>query len=323
MTDGRLACVTGAAGFIGSHLSERLLAEGYRVLGIDSFTDFYARAAKERNLAAARAHPAFHFVEGDLLTLDLAALLRDVEVISHQAAQAGVRGSWGAQFDAYLRNNLAATQRLLEVARERLPRLRRLVYASSSSVYGTCPDLPLRETSLPRPFSPYGVTKLAAEQLCHLYYANDGLPVVSLRYFTVYGPRQRPDMAFHRFCRALLREQPVELFGDGEQTRDFTYVTDAVEANLLALAPGIEGEVFNIGGGSRVTLNETLRLLGEVRGAPVAVTRLPAQRGDMRHTFADTGAAKRRLGFTPRVGLREGLARELAWVSANLDAPEE
>jgi nucleoside-diphosphate-sugar epimerase len=321
MSDRPLVCVTGAAGFIGSHLAERLLAEGYPVLGIDCFTDFYARAAKERNLAAARAQPAFRFVEGDLLALDLAALLREVEVVYHQAAQAGVRGSWGPQFATYLRNNVQATQRLLEAARAGMPRLRRIVYASSSSVYGTCPDLPLGEASRPEPFSPYGVTKLAGEHLCRLYHRNDGLPVVSLRYFTVYGPRQRPDMAFHRFCRAILRGEPLEIFGDGEQTRDFTFVADAVEANLLALGPGLDGEVFNVGGGAQATVNEALRILGEMSGRPAPVRHLPAQRGDMRHTCAETRAARQRLGFSPRVGLREGLARELEWVSANLDDP--
>jgi nucleoside-diphosphate-sugar epimerase len=305
--------VTGAAGFVGSHLCERLLREGHQVIGVDVFADYYPRSVKEANLTDLGGAPAFRFVEGDLTRMDLTSLVRDVEYIFHQAGQPGVRPSWGKDFDVYLDCNIRATQRLLEAARA-AGRLRCLVYASSSSVYGETPDLPLREDSPTRPYSPYGVTKMAAEHLCSLYHANYGVPTVSLRYFTVYGPRQRPDMGFHRFIRAALEDRPIPVYGDGEQTRDFTYVSDAVEANWLAVAPSAVGQVFNIGGGSRVSVNQVLATLEDVLGRSIRRERQPAQPGDVRHTWADTRRAKEILGFTPKVSLREGLAREAAWL---------
>src|SRR5262245_64919423 len=222
------ALVTGVAGFIGSHLAERLLRDGVRVTGVDCFTDYYDPAIKRRNLERARSHPEFALVELDLGEADLAAL-PDVQVVYHQAAQPGVRASWGADFAIYTHHNVLATQRLLE--RYRGSSLERFVYASSSSVYGDAERYPTDEGLLPRPLSPYGVTKLAGEHLALLYARNFGMPVVALRYFTVYGPRQRPDMAFHRFCRALLTGQAITVYGDGRQSRDFTFVADAVEAN--------------------------------------------------------------------------------------------
>ena len=307
----RKALVTGAAGFIGSHLTERLLEDGWQVVAVDCFTDYYSRAAKEQNLAACRAHPRLRFVEADLVTCDLKPLLADVDVVFHQAGQAGVRASWGAEFEMYVQNNILATQRLLEALKGRT--LQRFVYASSSSIYGDAQDLPVREETLPQPISPYGVTKLAAEHLCRLYHTNFGLPTVSLRYFTVYGPRQRPDMAFHRLIRAMLEGGTFPLYGDGQQTRDFTFVADAVAANLLAVeAP--PGRVFNIGGGSRVTMNQVIATLEEIVGRPAPVERQAAQAGDVRHTWADTSAAREVLGFAPRVSLREGLAQEVAWL---------
>jgi len=307
----RKALVTGAAGFIGSHLTERLLDDGWQVVAVDCFTDYYSRAAKEQNLAACRAHPRLRFVEADLVTCDLKPLLADVDVVFHQAGQAGVRASWGAEFEMYVQNNILATQRLLEALKGRT--LQRFVYASSSSIYGDAQDLPVREETLPQPISPYGVTKLAAEHLCRLYHTNFGLPTVSLRYFTVYGPRQRPDMAFHRLIRAMLEGGTFPLYGDGQQTRDFTFVADAVAANLLAVeAP--PGQVFNIGGGSRVTMNQVIATLEEIVGRPAPVERQAAQAGDVRHTWADTSAAREVLGFAPRVSLREGLAQEVAWL---------
>jgi nucleoside-diphosphate-sugar epimerase len=305
--------VTGAAGFVGSHLCERLLREGHQVIGVDVFADYYPRSVKEANLTDLGGAPAFRFVEGDLTRMDLTSLVRDVEYIFHQAGQPGVRPSWGKDFDVYLDCNIRATQRLLEAARA-AGRLRCLVYASSSSVYGETPDLPLREDSPTRPYSPYGVTKMAAEHLCSLYHANYGVPTVSLRYFTVYGPRQRPDMGFHRFIRAALEDRPIPVYGDGEQTRDFTYVSDAVEANWLAVAPSAVGQVFNIGGGSRVSVNQVLATLEDVLGRSIRRERQPAQPGDVRHTWADTRRAKEILGFTPKVSLREGLTREAAWL---------
>lgn len=302
--------VTGAAGFIGSHLCERLLAEGCAVLGLDCFTDTYDRRQKEANLRVARQHPAFRLVEVDLCTAELAPLLAEVAYVFHLAAEPGVRASWGGSFARYVERNVLATQRLLEAARGRS--LRRFVLASSSSVYGNTSDLPMRESSSPRPVSPYGVTKLAAELLGRAYHATFGLPVVSLRFFTVYGPRQRPDMAFHRFIRAALAGAPIPLYGNGTQTRDVTYVGDVVEASLLAARHGQPGAVYNVGGGSRVALTQVVALLEELLARPVAVERWPAQPGDVAHTEADCSAA-RAIGFQPRVGLRAGLAAELRW----------
>lgn len=309
------AClVTGVAGFIGSHLAERLVHEGYRVVGVDCFTSYYPRHVKEANLSWLRGQRAFRFRELDLCSADLETLLAEegIEVIFHQAAQAGVRSSWGREFVTYTQNNVLATQRLLEAARAH--GVRRFVYASSSSVYGDCPDLPARESALPQPISPYGVTKLAAEHLCRLYYTSFGVPTISLRYFTVYGPRQRPDMAFHRFIRALLHGDVLPIYGDGEQTRDFTFVADVVEANLLAMRSDLGGAVLNIGGGSRVSLNEVVELLGKITGRPVRLDRSQPQHGDVRHTWADTSLARRLLGYAPRWDLETGLRAEVEWL---------
>jgi len=312
--------VTGAAGFIGSHLSERLVREGYRVVGLDRFADYYPRHLKELNLEGLRREPRFRFLELDLCAADLEAILREegVEVVFHEAAQAGVRASWGREFATYTQDNVLATQRLLEAARA--CGVRRFIYASSSSVYGDTDELPMRETSRPQPLSPYGVTKLAAEHLCQLYHANFRLPTVSLRYFTVYGPRQRPDMAFHRFIRALLRGESLPVYGDGAQTRDFTYIDDIIDANLQAMRSDLAGVVLNIGGGSRVTLNQVLELLGEITGAPVQIDRQGKQYGDVRHTWADTSAAERLLGYAPRHTLADGLRAEVEWVKEILES---
>jgi len=307
----RKALVTGAAGFIGSHLAERLLASGWQVRGIDSFTDYYARQFKDQNLAVFSSHPHFSFLETNLVTGDLNPLVRDVDVIFHQAGQAGVRASWGHDFEIYAQNNILATQRLLEAVKE--IRLHRFVYASSSSVYGDVKVLPVTEDTLPRPISPYGVTKLAAEHLCYLYHVNYGIPTISLRYFTVYGPRQRPDMAFYKLIGAIARGEAFPLYGDGQQTRDFTYVSDAVAANLLA-ADGPVGRVFNIGGGSRVKLNEVIAVIEELGGRPARIERQSQQAGDVRHTWADTRAARNLLGFEPQVSLYDGLDEEVSWL---------
>lgn len=314
MSDKPRSLVTGAAGFIGSHLCERLLDEGHQVVGLDGFIDFYPRALKEANLVDLLARQGFRFIEGDLLQADVATLLDGIDFVFHQAGQPGVRGSWGKQFEDYLRNNILATQRLLEAAKAQLGRIRRFVYASSSSVYGAVSTLPLAEDAVPRPFSPYGVTKLAAEQLCLLYHMNYGLPVVALRYFTVYGPRQRPDMAFQRFIGAILAGGDVIIYGNGEQTRDFTYVSDGVEANLLALKPEGVGRTFNIGGGARISINDAVALLERLIGRAARPRYMPSQEGDVRHTFANVTLAGRSLGYHPRVSLQDGLARQIEWV---------
>jgi nucleoside-diphosphate-sugar epimerase len=307
------AVVTGAAGFIGSHLSAALLDSGATVTGIDSFTDYYPRLLKEANLATLKVRPGFTLIEAALQEIDLAPALAGATHVFHLAAQAGVRKSWGRDFDVYTRNNVEATQRLLE-ALVGVP-IQKYVYASSSSVYGDDVLLPMREDAYLQPLSPYGVSKLAAEHLGHLYWANFGVPAVSLRYFTVYGPRQRPDMGFQRFLTAVRDETPITVYGDGEQTRDFTFVSDIVAANLAAAAQGRPGSVYNIGGGSRVTLNHVLELIRKVTGKTVAVQREPEQKGDMRHTYADTSAARRDLDFDPRVTLENGLDQQYRWLS--------
>jgi nucleoside-diphosphate-sugar epimerase len=304
--------VTGCAGFVGSHLSEALVARGHEVVGVDCFTDYYAREQKEDNLRRLRFEPRFTLHEADLATADLAPLVAGVDLVYHQAGQPGVRASWGDNFATYTINNVLATQRLLEAVKERP--LKKFVYASSSSIYGDAEAYPTSETTLPKPVSPYGVTKLSAEQLVYLYWRNFGLPTVSLRYFTVYGPRQRPDMAFHRFIRAILADQPIQVFGDGEQTRDFTFVGDIVAANLAAGRCDAAGVVCNIGGGSRVSVNQVLATLARILDRPLHVRYAGTERGDVRHTSADTGMAAQLLGYAPQVDLERGLAAEAAWV---------
>src|SRR6266511_2455901 len=304
--------VTGAAGFIGSHLVESLLDDGHEVVGLDCFVDYYPRAAKEGNLERARDHSAFRFVEGRLQDLDLAPLLEGASEVYHLAAQAGVRSSWGRDFALYSDHNVLATQRVLEAAvAAGRPRV---VYASSSSVYGDAKPLPLREDTPCQPISPYGVTKLAGEHLAVLYHRNHGLAATSLRYFTVYGPRQRPDMAFHRFLKAAHYGEPIVLYGDGEQTRDFTFVLDAAAATAQAGRAGVPGRVYNIGGGSRVSVNHVLTLIERLVGKPLQVRREAPQKGDMRDTYADTSLAQADLGFRPQTALEAGLAAEYAWL---------
>jgi UDP-glucose 4-epimerase len=308
------ALVTGGAGFIGSHLSERLLAQGAEVVALDCFTDYYPRPIKERNLANLRGQPKYQFVEADLNAIALAPLLDGVTHVFHLAAQAGVRKSWGRDFQTYTVLNIDATQRLLEACVDRP--IERIVYASSSSVYGDDVTLPMREDAMVQPVSPYGVTKLAAEHLCNLYYVNHGVKAVSLRYFTVYGPRQRPDMGFHRFFTAIAEGRPLAQFGDGLQTRDFTFIADIVTATANAAVRGTPGRVYNIGGGSRVSLRDVFEMIARVSGRPVQIDHQPAQKGDMRDTYADTSRARADLGFSPSVDLEDGLRAMFTWMEA-------
>jgi nucleoside-diphosphate-sugar epimerase len=308
------ALVTGCAGFIGSHLTATLLEDGATVVGIDCFTDYYPRSIKESNLSANTGRPGFRFIEQRIQDADPAGLLDGVTHIFHLAAQAGVRKSWGRDFRTYTENNIEATQILLEASVGRP--IERFVHASSSSVYGDNASIPMREDALPRPVSPYGVTKLSAEQLGYLYFVNHRVPTVAMRYFTVYGPRQRPDMAFHRFIRAALRDEELSLYGDGEQTRDFTYVADAVAATIAAGTRGVPGRSYNIGGGSRVSMNHVIGIIERMAGRPLRVKHETTQKGDMRDTFADTSLARQDLGFAPAVSLEDGLNAEYQWLSS-------
>lgn len=310
-TKPRRALVTGCAGFLGSHLSERLLADGVEVLGVDCFTDFYPRSIKEANVAQLRLSPSFTLHEDDLATTRLDDLLEQADVVYHLAAQAGVRGSFGSGFDAYIHHNIRGTQRLLEAA-TRHP-VRSFVYASSSSVYGNASAFPTDESVLRSPVSPYGMTKCATEDLAGVYARDYGVPTVGLRYFTAYGPRQRPDMAFSRFIAAALADEPIDILGDGLQQRDFTFVEDVVAGTVLAAAHGRANSVYNIGGGTPVALIDAVHILEDVLERPIAVNYRDTARGDARDTAADGGRAQRDLGFVPSVSLREGLERQIEW----------
>lgn len=309
------ALVTGCAGFIGSHLTERLLGDGYEVIGLDCFSPYYPRPVKEGNVRQALTHPRFKLLETDILKTDD---FPRVDYVFHQAAQPGVRMSWGKEFQVYVDNNVMATQRLLEHYTRN--GMRMMVFASSSSVYGDA-ALPMREDCMLRPLSPYGVTKLAAESLCCLYHTNYGTPVISLRYFTVYGPRQRPDMALHKLVQAVLRNREFSVYGDGQQTRDLTYVSDVVEANVLAMSTALPGEVVNIGGGSRITLNELISRTQEVVGKKALIRYAEEQKGDARDTLADVSKAQRLLGWSPGVGIDQGLTRYVDWYRAREASP--
>ncbi len=307
--------VTGCAGFVGSHLVEANLDAGHTVLGVDCLTPYYDVAVKKSVLDGLLSRRGFTFADADLRTAELEPLLTGADVVFHEAGQPGVRLSWSDGFTDYVGHNVLATQRLLEAARQARPG--RVVYASSSSVYGNAPTYPTREDDLPRPHSPYGVTKLAAEHLCGLYAANWSVPTVSLRYFTVYGPRQRPDMGMHRFIDAALSGRPLPLFGDGEQVRDFTFVGDVVAANLAAATADLEpGTVLNVAGGGSVTVNELFAMLGRIAGRDLAVERLPEQAGDVRATGGAIDRAATLLQWAPTVPVPDGLAAQYAWQAA-------
>lgn len=300
------ALVTGCAGFIGSHLTERLLKEGFEVIGIDCFTDYYSRENKEKNIDNALKNKNFTFIEEDILSLEE---FPEVDYVFHEAAQAGVRKSWGKDFEIYTRNNVLATQKLLEYYKHK--RIKKFIFASSSSVYGDA-ELPMKENSLLKPVSPYGVTKLAAENLCYLYYKNYKLPTISLRYFTVYGPRQRPDMAIHKFVKAILNDEEITVYGDGEQTRDFTFIDDVIEANLLAANSNFKGEVFNVGGGTRISVNELIKKIEKITQKKANVRYHENQKGDVRDTLADTRKATE-LEWKPKVKIEDGLKKFVEW----------
>lgn len=300
--------VTGAAGFIGSHLSETLVSRGDDVLGVDCFTDYYPRKLKLANLSVLRKNKRFRLVEADISSADLTPLIKGVDCVFHLAAQPGVRASWGAGFGNYVKDNIVATQRVLEALRG--GKTRKMVFASSSSVYGDAERLPTPEDAVPTPVSPYGVTKLTAEQLCGVYSKNYGVPVVSLRFFTVYGPRQRPDMAFSRFVSGILAGKEIEVFGDGTQGRDFTFVKDIVAGNVLALDAN-PGTIYNVGAGKTIALNEVIATIESIVGRKARVRRRANALGDVRNTSADISRISRDLGYAPTTSLREGLCQQV------------
>ncbi len=299
--------VTGAAGFIGSHLSEALIEKGNNVRGVDCFTNYYPKRLKEANVSKIKRHRAFEFVEADVAANNVRKYLRDVDVVFHLAAQPGVRASWGKSFSYYVKDNIVATQRLLEAAKE--AHVKRFVYASSSSVYGDAERFPTPEETRPSPISPYGATKLEAELLCNLYHKNFSVPTVILRYFTVYGPCQRPDMAFSKFISAVQDGNEVTIFGDGNQGRDFTYVADTVAATVLS-TEAASGSVYNVGTGTTVSVNDVISLLGKIVGKRPKIRRMPSAPGDPRRTCAETSRIRSDLGFEAKIEIDEGLRRQ-------------
>ncbi|MDF9409148.1 NAD-dependent epimerase/dehydratase family protein [Pelotomaculum isophthalicicum JI] len=306
--------VTGSAGFIGSQLTEKFLVDGHKVTGIDAFRDYYPKKIKLKNLRKSTTYPLFTFIEKDLTMIpnpELIDLLTSADVVVHLAAQAGVRASWGANFDIYLRDNILATQKLLEAAKG--CNLKKFIYASSSSIYGNINTFPVSEDTLPNPFSPYGVTKLAGEKMCLLYWLNYGVPVVCLRYFTVYGPRQRPDMGIYKFIKSLLNDNQIIVYGDGNQTRDFTYVDDILQANYLAIQ-GLSGNIYNIGGSQQVTVNELIFLLERFIGKRAKIKYTEKQKGDVNSTSADITKARQELGYKPLTDIEKGLNAQIRWM---------
>jgi nucleoside-diphosphate-sugar epimerase len=313
------ALVTGAAGFVGSHLVEHLASAGHRVRAVDSLTDYYDLELKRANRDAVAGAGLVESLHADLLTASIEPLLDGVDVVFHLAGQPGVRLSWSDGFDAYVDRNVRLTQRLLEASRT--ADLGRFVFSSSSSVYGNAASYPVSEGDLPQPHSPYGVTKLAAEHLCGLYAANWGLPTTALRYFTVYGPRQRPDMAITRLCHAAITGEPFPLFGDGSAVRDFTYVGDVVAATVAAGTAELDpGTVLNVAGGGQTSMTELIELVGDAFGAPVPVDRRPGAPGDVVRTGGDTSRARAALGWTPETDLVAGVAAQVAWSRGVLGA---
>ena len=302
--------ITGAAGFIGSHLAESLLGDGHEVLGIDSFSDYYSRSAKEHNLATALKHDRYRFIELDLAVDDLRDVFKDVEVVYHLAGRPGVRAAM-TQFDQYVSDNLIATHRVLEAVKG-VP-LKSFVYAGSSSVYGDAETFPTVETALPAPLSPYGMTKLGGEHMAYIYWRNFGVPAVCVRYFSVYGPRMRPDLMLHRAMRAIVEGTVFEIYGDGEQTRELTYVSDAVAGTILAAQRGINCKVYNLGGGTSVTVNNVLTLLEEISGLELKRRHVAVQPGDHRRAGASIARARTELGWEPHVTLRQGLEMQWRW----------
>jgi len=311
--------ITGVAGFIGSTLAEKLLHDGHNVRGIDSFTNYYPPRMKEKNIENCLKHTNFSLIRQDLeSSLDLSTIFKNAEYIFHLAAQPGVRASWGKEFVIYVKNNISVTQKILESLKNNTT-LKKFVLASSSSVYGNQPSIMNEETSLTRPVSPYGVTKLAAENLTNLYSKNYKIPTVSLRYFTVYGPKQRPDMAFTRFFNSIIKDKKLSIFGNGEQTRDFTYVDDIVKATINAATSDSVGEILNVGGGSVFSLSEIIEFMKEITQKEFEIDFKTEQKGDVRHTSADISKAKKLINYKSNTDIKYGLTQQYEYIKTNLN----
>jgi len=311
--------ITGVAGFIGSTLAEKLLHDGHNVRGIDSFTNYYPPRMKEKNIENCLKHTNFSLIRQDLeSSLDLSTIFKNAEYIFHLAAQPGVRASWGKEFIIYVKNNISVTQKILESLKNNTT-LKKFVLASSSSVYGNQPSIMNEETSLTRPVSPYGVTKLAAENLTNLYFKNYKIPTVSLRYFTVYGPKQRPDMAFTRFFNSIIKDKKLSIFGNGEQTRDFTYVDDIVKATINAATSDSVGEILNVGGGSVFSLSEIIEFMKEITQKEFEIDFKTEQKGDVRHTSADISKAKKLINYKSNTDIKYGLTQQYEYIKTNLN----
>ena len=313
----KTAIVTGAAGFIGSHLSEKLLENGFKVIGIDCFTDYYSKKIKKNNMISFQNNKNFKLIESDLMEIDLISIIKESEFLFHEAGQPGVRASWGDQFDTYVKDNILVTQKILESAKE-VKTLEKIVMASSSSVYGEQEGIMIENKTIPSPISPYGVTKLASENLGLTYASNYDLPVTSLRYFTVYGPRQRPDMAFTKFIKANLSGDKISIFGDGNQTRDFTYISDIIDANLECVKSEIHGNVLNIGGGKTYSIMDVLNIIENITDKNNKLIFLTKQKGDVFRTEADIKMASKIIGYKPKISLKEGLMKQIELIKKNI-----
>ncbi len=312
-----LCFVTGAAGFIGSSIVERLLSLGFRVIGIDAFTNYYSISQKKMNLRILLKNNAFRFYELDLVKTDLTKLLIDVEYVFHFAAQPGVRDGFGDNFVHYLNNNILATQKLLEAVKS-IP-LKKFIFASSSSIYGQNSVLGISEDLTPKPISLYGTSKQMSENICRIYFENFGVPLITFRLFTVYGPKQRPDMAFYKFFSSILNKENIVIFGNGTQTRDFTYIDDVVDAIILALSSNATGEIFNIGSGNSITLNDSLKIIQNISGQNFNINYIKKEIGDGEHTLANISKAKDMLNYSPKWNLYEGLTEEFNWLKHKFD----
>jgi nucleoside-diphosphate-sugar epimerase len=314
----KTAIVTGVAGFIGSSLAEKLLEKKIKVIGIDCFTDYYSKEIKIKNISNCIKNKNFSLIEEDLLKLDLGPIIRKSQFLFHEAAQPGVRASWGEQFGIYVKDNILATQKILEFAKESKT-LEKIVMASSSSVYGDQEGVMTEDKTIPKPISPYGATKLASENLGLIYASNYNLPVTSLRYFTVYGPRQRPDMAFTRFIKSGLRNEPLTVYGDGNQKRDFTFIKDIVDANISVIENNSQSNIINIGGGNVISVNKTIKIIEDIIGIDIQISHNNKEKGDVKETNADISKAKKILGYRPKIDLKEGLNEQIKYQIKNLE----